>query len=73
LKDDSEQRKRLWQFIEDETWTTEQIRAWMDECIAKSSGPHDPYNRVFQDLVVAVGKRFGFQVEYGRYAGKHGD
>jgi len=70
LKDDTEQRSRLWEFIEKDKWTTQQIRAWMDECVAKSSGAHDPYNRVFQDLVVSVGKRLGFHIEYGRYAGR---
>lgn len=73
LKDDTEQAKRFREFIEQEKWTTEQIEKWLNECINKSSGAHDPYNRAFQDLVVALGKRLGFEIEYGRYVGKPGE
>jgi len=73
LKDDGEQAKRFREFIEQEKWTTEQIRKWLDECIANSSGAHDPYNRAFQDLVISLGKRFGFEIQYGRYTGKSGE
>lgn len=73
LKDDSEQAKRFREFVEQEKWTTEQIRKWLDECIANSSGAHDPYNRAFQDLVISLGKKFGFEIQYGRYTGKSGE
>jgi len=73
LKDGSEQAKRFREFVEEEKWTTEQIRKWLDECISNSSGAHDPYNRVFQDLVISQGKRLGFEVQYGRYIGKSGE
>lgn len=73
LKDDSEQVRRFREFVEQEKWTTEQIRKWLDECIANSSGAHDPYNRAFQDLVVSLGKRLGFEIQYGRYMGKSGE
>jgi len=73
LKDDSEQAKRFREFAEKEKWTNEQIRKWLDECIANSSGAHDPYNRAFQDLVISLGKRFRFEIQYGRYTGKSGE
>jgi len=73
LKDDGEQAKRFREFIEQEKWETEQIKKWLEECIANSSGPHDPYNRAFQDLIISMGKRFGFGICYGRYAGKSGE
>lgn len=73
LRDDSEQSKRLREFVEQEKWTTEQIRKWLDECITNSSGAQDPYNRAFQDLVISLGKRFGFEIQYGRYMGKSGE
>jgi len=73
LKDDSEQAERFREFVEQEKWATEQIRKWLDECIANSSGAHDPYNRAFQDLVVSLGKRLGFEIQYGRYMGKSGE
>lgn len=73
LKDDSEPTKRLREFVEQEKWSTEQIRKWLDECISNSSGAHDPYNRAFQDLVVSLGKRLGFEIRYGRYIGKSGE
>jgi len=73
LKDDGEQAKRFREFIEQEKWETEQIKKWLGECIVNSSGPHDPHNRAFQDLVISMGKRFGFGICYGRYTGKSGE
>ena len=73
LKDGSEQANRFREFIEQEKWATEEIRKWLDECIDKSSGARDPYNRAFQDLVISLGKRFGFEIQYGRYMGKSGE
>jgi len=73
LKDDTEQAKRFREFIEQEKWTTEQIEKWLNECINERSGAHDPYNRAFQDLVVSLGKRLGFEIEYGRYVGRPGE
>jgi len=73
LKDNGEQAKRFREFIEQEKWKTEQIKKWLGECIANSSGPHDPHNRAFQDLIISMGKRFGFEICYGRYTGKSGE
>lgn len=72
LKDGSEQSKKFREFIE-QKWTTEQTRKWLNECVTKSSGAHDPYNRAFQDLIISLGKRLGFEIEYGRYTGKSGE
>lgn len=73
LKDGSEQSKRFREFIEQDKWTTDQIKKWLDECIINSSGAHDPYNRAFQDLIISMGIRLGFSIEYGRYAGRAGE
>lgn len=73
LKDDGEQAKRFREFIEQEKWETGQINKWLGECIVNSSGPHDPHNRAFQDLIISMGKRFGFGICYGRYTGKSGE
>ncbi len=73
LKDGTEQVNRFRKFIEKEKWPTEQIKKWLDECINESKGAHDPYNRAFQDLVVSLGKRLGFEIQYGRYVGKSGE
>ncbi|MCP2518989.1 hypothetical protein NLD30_00910 [SCandidatus Aminicenantes bacterium Aminicenantia_JdfR_composite] len=73
LKDGAEQAERFREFIEQDKWSSEQIKGWLDECINKSSGAHDPYNRAFQDLAISLGKRLGFEIEYGRYVGKSGE
>lgn len=73
LKDEGEEQKRFRDFIEQEKWTTEQLKAWIDKCITESSGAQDPHNRAFQDLVVSLGKKIGFEIEYGRYSGRAGN
>ena len=73
LKDETEQVNRFREFIEKEKWPTEQIKKWLDECISESKGAHDPYNRAFQDLIVSLGRRLGFEIQYGRYMGKSGE
>lgn len=73
LKDGAEQVNRFREFIEKEKWPTDQIRKWLDECINESKGANDPYNRAFQDLVVSLGRRLGFEIQYGKYIGKSGE
>lgn len=73
LKDGSEEQRRFRSFIEQEKWSTEQLRAWLDECIKNSAGGQDPHNRAFQDLVVSLGKKLGFEIEYGRYLGRQSE
>ena len=36
-------------------------------------GAQDPLHRAFQDLVVTLGKKIGFEIENGKYAGKVGE
>jgi len=72
LKDDEDSSKRFRDFIAQEKWGTDQYEEWLQECINQGKGPHDPYNRAFQDLVVTLGRRLGFDVEYGKYAAKPG-
>lgn len=73
LKDDIEETKRFREFIEKEKWATDQIKDWLDECIKKSKGAQDPYHKAFQDLIISLGKRLGFEIEYGKYMGKRGE
>jgi hypothetical protein len=73
LKDGNEQSKRFREFIEQDKWTIDYLKRWVDECITQSSGAHDPYNRAFQDLITSLGRKLGFEIEYGRYAGKSGE
>lgn len=72
LRDESDQSIRFREFIEQDKWEIDQIKRWLDECINSSSGAHDPLNRAFQDILVSLGKRLGFEIEYGRYVGKSG-
>ena len=73
LGDDTEGSRKFRRHIGSQERTTEEIKNWLNECIEKSSGAHDPYNRAFQDLVVSLGRRLGFEINYGRYAGKAGE
>lgn len=73
LKEGDDNVERFREFIEQDKWTIELIKRWLDECVNNSSGAHDPYNRAFQDLITSLGKRLDFQIQYGRYVGKAGE
>lgn len=72
LKDDSAESRRFREFLEEDR-SIEEIKIWLQECISNCSGPHDPYNRAFQDLVISIGKKLGFKIKYGRYSGVAGE
>ena len=73
LKDDIDATSRFRNFISQEKWETDQYKEWLDECIKEGKGSHDPYNRAFQDLVVTVGRKLGFDVKYGKYQVRRGE
>ena len=73
LKDSGDEPGRFRQFIEQEKWGTEQVEKWLNECINTSSSDNQykrAYNLAFQDIIISLGQRLGFDVEYGRYVGK---
>lgn len=72
LKDDTDATERFRRHISKEKWETDQYKEWLDECIKEGKGSHDPYNRAFQDLVVSVGKKLGFEITYGKYQVRRG-
>lgn len=69
LRDDSRESERFRRTIERPEFRLEDYERWIDECLA-STGPQ--YNNALQDVVNVLGKRLGFEVEYGRYKGKPG-
>ena len=73
LKDASEPTKRFRDFISLEKWDIEQYKEWLEECTKAGKGAQDPVHRAFQDLIVTLGKKIGFEIEYGRYTGKPGE
>jgi len=68
-KDESRASQQFRDIIEDEQTTTEEIESYLQEAIEGSESYH---NRALQDLVNNVGRRLGFEVEYGIYQGVSG-
>lgn len=68
LQDGSAESKRFREFISQSQWPIEQYQAWIDECIHNKA-----LNRPLQDIIVTLGERLGFSVEYGRYHGRSGE
>jgi hypothetical protein len=64
--DDSRASEQFRQIIDDEQTTTDEIETYLHEAIQGSEQHH---NRALQDLVNNIGRRLGFQVEYGVYQG----
>jgi len=65
LKDDSDSQKKFRDYLLRDTWQVEHFERWMTEAL------HEKLPTEFQDLVVAFGKKLGFEVEFGTY-GPHG-
>lgn len=65
--DDSRASEQFRAIIDDEQTTTEDITDYVDEAIAGSEPYH---NRALQDLVNNIGRRLGFDIEYGVYQGR---
>lgn len=67
--DGSRASEQFRQIIQDEQTTTEEIEAYLREAM---EGTEQYHNRALQDLVNNIGRRLGFEVEYGVYQGRSG-
>jgi len=65
--DGSRASEQFREIVEDEQTTTEEIEAYLQEAIGGSEQYH---NKALQDLVNNIGRRLGFEVEYGVYQGR---
>jgi len=65
-KDESRASQQFREIIEDEQTTTREIESYLQEAVDGSDSYH---NRALQDLVNNIGRRLGFEVEYGIYQG----
>lgn len=59
-------KERFRSFLAEE-WDIENYEYWIRECLDTN------LNKELQDILVSLGTKLGFEVEYGRYAGKHGE
>jgi hypothetical protein len=65
--DDSRASEQFREIIENEQTTTDEIDAYLTAAI---DGSEQYHNRALQDLVNNIGRRLGFQIEYGVYQGR---
>jgi hypothetical protein len=65
--DSSRASKQFREIIGDEQTATEEIEAYLLEAMG---GTEQYHNRALQDLVNNIGRRLGFEVEYGVYQGR---
>lgn len=66
LRDGDEHSRRFRELISKDKWNLRHFESWIEEAIEKK------FSKEFQDIVVAVGKRIGFDGEFGHYAGAQG-
>lgn len=69
LQDDSNATARFRENLRDSDVSVDDLDAWLHEAIEKSG---TQYARALQDLVNALGRRLGFDVEFGVYQGRSG-
>jgi len=63
LKDGEDSQTRFRGFLMKENWGAEQYEKWLHECKSES------FSKEFQDIIVVLGRRLGFEPEFGQYAG----
>jgi hypothetical protein len=67
LSDSNEELKgRFRSFLADD-WDLENYDLWITECLRGN------LNKELQDILVSLGAKLGFEIEYGRYVGKQGE
>lgn len=67
LSDGNEPLKTRFREFLAEDWDVENYEFWIQDCL--THGLH----RELQDILVSLGAKLGFEIEYGRYAGKQGE
>lgn len=66
LKDSNANQKQVREFVSQDKWKRSDFQLWLDEAVQKK------YPREFQDIVVLLGKKIGFNFEFGYYSGTAG-
>jgi hypothetical protein len=67
LSDGNESLKARFREFLAEDWEVENYGFWIKDCLESN------LNKELQDIVVSLGVKLGFEVEYGRYAGRQGE
>jgi len=67
LSDSNEALKARFREVLSEDWDVENYEYWLQECLSSNM------NKELQDILVSLGAKLGFEIEYGRYTGKQGE
>ncbi len=62
-------RSRFHNFLESEITEQGALKQYMDECLEKGGKGGREFNNALQDIIISVGKKLGFDIEYGLYSG----
>ena len=69
LDDKSDAKDRFHEYLLKDKWQPEHFEGWIQECIRKGDASHKVWYNALQDIVVSIGDRLGFDVEFGHYSG----
>ena len=67
LSDRNEELKERFRDFLDDDWDVDNYEFWIKECLESN------LNKELQDILVSLGAKVGFSIEYGRYVGKQGE
>lgn len=67
LSDGNEELKERFRAFLADDWDVDNYEFWIQECLEGN------LHKELQDILVSLGAKLGFEVEYGRYTGKQGE
>lgn len=67
LSDGNEELKTRFRAFLADDWDVDNYEFWIKECLESN------LNKELQDILVSLGAKLGFKIEYGRYVGKQGE
>lgn len=69
ISDSGDSKLRFREFLKNEVNEVEEYDEFLRECLEKGGRGGRQFNNALQDIIISIGEKIGFDVEYGLYSG----